>query len=103
MTIADLRIELSAIISSLTSSGFDNADPKIIEKINKTAPMADESGLKEVKRLLENLSGVIKAIQEGKSHTESGAIRLTALDFYLKIFLTTRTLKIYRRYIIEDI
>ena len=84
MTIEDLRTELKLIISSLTSSGFDNADPKIVEKVNKIAVAADESGLKEVKRLLDNLSGAIKAIQEGKSQAESGTVRLTALDFYLK-------------------
>jgi len=84
MTIEDLRTELNIIISSLTSSGFDNADPKIVEKVNTIAVAADESGLKEVKRLLENLSGAIKAIQEGKSQAESGTVRLTALDFYLK-------------------
>ena len=84
MTIEDLRTELKVIISSLTSSGFDNADSKIMEKVNKLAATAGESGMKEAKRLLENLSGAIKAIQEGKSHAESGTIRLTALDFYLK-------------------
>jgi len=84
MTIEDLRTELKVIISSLTSSGFDNADPKIIEKADKLAGAAADSGMKEGKRLLENLSGAIKAIQEGKSQTESGTVRLTALDFYLK-------------------
>ena len=84
MTIEDLRTELNLIISSLTSSGFDNADPIMLEKLNEIAVAADESGMKEVKRLLENLSGAIEAIQEGKSQAESGTVRLTALDFYLK-------------------
>jgi hypothetical protein len=84
MTIEDLRTELKLIISSLTSSGFDNADPKIMEKVDNLAATAGESGMKEAKHLLENLSGAIKAIQEGKSQTESGTVRLTALDFYLK-------------------
>jgi len=84
MTIEDLRTELKLIISSLTSSGFDNADPKIMEKVDKLTVAAAESGMKEGKRLLENLSGAIKAIQEGKSQAESGTVRLTALDFYLK-------------------
>jgi len=84
MTIEDLRAELNTIISILTSSGFENADPKITEKINNTAAAAGESGMKEAKHLLENLSGAIKAIQAGKSQTESGNVRLTALDFYLK-------------------
>jgi hypothetical protein len=84
MTIEDLRTELNLIISSLTSSGFDNADPIMVEKLIEIADAADESGMKEVKRLLENLSGAIKSIQEGKSQAESGTVRLTALDFYLK-------------------
>jgi hypothetical protein len=83
MKIEDLRTELTAIISSLTSSGFNNIDPKIMEKIGKLTVSTGESGMKEIKRLLENLSGVIKAIQEGKSKAESGIVRLTALDFYL--------------------
>jgi translation elongation factor EF-G len=84
MKIEDLRIELGTIISGLTSSGFNNTDPKILEKIDELTVTTGESGMKEVKRLLENLSGAIKAIQEGKSQAESGTVRLTALDFYLK-------------------
>jgi hypothetical protein len=34
--------------------------------------------------LIENLSGAINAIREGKSKAESGHVRLTALEFYLK-------------------
>ena len=84
MTIKELRTELDTIISSLTSSGFNITDSTTAEKIDKLTAAADEAGLKEVKRLLENLSGAIKAIKEGKSQAESGTVRLTALDFYLK-------------------
>jgi hypothetical protein len=84
MTIEELRTELSTIISGLTSSGFKNTDSKTMEKIEKIILATGESGMKEAKRLLENLSGAIKAIQEGKSQAESGTVRLTALDFYLK-------------------
>jgi hypothetical protein len=84
MKIEDLRTKLGTIISSLTSSGFNNTDPNTMEKIDKLIVTTGESGMKEVKRLLENLSGAIKAIQEGKSQAESGTVRLTALDFYLK-------------------
>jgi len=84
MTNEELRTELGTIISSLTSSGFSNTDSEILEKIDKLILAAGESGMKEVKRLLENLSGAVKAIQEGKSQAESGTVRLTALDFYLK-------------------
>jgi hypothetical protein len=84
MKIEDLRTELNTIISSLTSSGFNNADSNTMEKIDKLIAVTGESGMKEAKRLLENLSGAIKAIKEGKSQAESGTVRLTALDFYFK-------------------
>ena len=84
MTIEELRTELKTIISSITSSGFENVDPVTIEKLDKLAAAAGESVMQEGKRLIENLSGVIKAIREGKSQAESGNVRLTALDFYLK-------------------
>jgi hypothetical protein len=48
------------------------------------ASAADEAGIKEGKYLIENLSVVMKAIQERKSKPESGGIRLTALEFYVK-------------------
>jgi hypothetical protein len=84
MKIEDFRTELATMISSLTSSGFNNTDPDIIKKIDKLIAATGESDMKEAKRLLENLSGAIKAIKEGKSQAESGTVRLTALDFYLK-------------------
>ena len=84
MTVEELRKELEKIISALNSSGFAGIDSKTLEKLNNFAASADELGMKEGKHLLENLSAVIKAIQEGKSQPESGNIRLTALDFYVK-------------------
>jgi len=83
MTVEELRTELKTIISGLASSGFENIDSKIIEKLDKLAAHAGESVMQEGKRLIENLSGAMKAIQEGKSKAESGHIRLTALDFYI--------------------
>ena len=84
MTNEELRTELGTIISSLTSSGFNSTDSEIVEKIDKLILATSESGMKEAKHLLENLLGAIEAIQEGKSQAESGTVRLTALDFYLK-------------------
>ena len=84
MTVEDFRIELEKIISGLTSSGFDGIDSGTVEKLDKLAAAAVELGMKEGKHLISNLSGVIKAIQEGKSKAESGSLRLTALDFYVK-------------------
>ena len=84
MTVEELRLELEKTISGLTSSGFGTIDSTAVEKLDKFSVMAGELGMKEGKHLIENLSGAMKAIQEGKSKAESGSIRLTALDFYVK-------------------
>ena len=84
MTVEELRKELETIISNLTSSGFDSIDSEIMEKLDKLAASSGELDMKEGKRLIENLSGAMKSIQEGKSNATSGNLRLTALDFYLK-------------------
>ena len=83
MVIEDLKVELEKIISNLTASGFDNIDSGILEKLEEYALTAGELGMYEGKRLIENLVGVMKAIQEGKSQADSGQVRLTALNFYL--------------------
>jgi hypothetical protein len=84
MTVEELRAELETIVSNLNSSGFGSIDAGIVEKLDKLCAAADGLGMKEGKHLIENLSGAMKAIQEGKSKPESGDIRLTALDFYTK-------------------
>ena len=84
MTVEELRAELEKIASSLTSSGFSNIDAGTMEKLGGFAAAAGELEMKEGKRLIENLSETMKAIQEGKSNADSGNLRLTALDFYLK-------------------
>ena len=83
MTVGELRTGLKTIISSLTSSGFENVDNGIIEKLDKLAIAVGESEMKEGQRLIENLIVTLKAIREGKSKAESGNVRLTALDFYI--------------------
>jgi len=84
MTVEELRTELVKAISALVSSGFETIDSGTVEKLDKFAVSAGELGMKEGKHLIENLVGAMKAIQEGKSKAESGNVRLTALDFYLK-------------------
>ena len=84
MTVEELRTELDKLVSGLTSSGFNSIDSGMVEKLEKYSAAAGELSMKEGKKLLENLSGAIKAIQEGKSKAESGNLRLTALDFYVK-------------------
>ena len=84
MTVEELRTELKSIITVLTSSGFENIDLALVEKLDKLAVSAGESGMKEGKRLTENLSACMKAISNGTSKAESGNVRLTALNFYIK-------------------
>ena len=84
MTGDELRQELEKTISSLSSSGFASIDTGIVEKLDKYAVAATELGMKQGTRLIQNLSGAMKAIQEGKSKAESGSVRLTALEFYMK-------------------
>ena len=84
MTVEELRKELEKIISVFISAGFDNVDSETMAKLDTFGIKAGELGMKEGKKLIDNLSGAIEAIQEGKSKAESGSIRLTALDFYVK-------------------
>ena len=84
MTVDEFKLELEKIVASLFSSGFGNYDPGIVGQMEKLSVCADGLGLKGGKRLLENLSGTMKDIKEGKSLAESGNLRLTALDFYVK-------------------
>ena len=84
MTVEEFRTELEKIILSLSSSDFGTIDPLIIENLDKMAAIAGELGMREGKHLIENLSGAMRAIKEGKSQAESGTVRLTALDFYEK-------------------
>ena len=84
MTVEELRTELETIISSLTSSGFDNVASETMEKLDNLAVTAGKDGMREGRRLMENLSGAIRAIKEGTSQAESGKVRLTALGFYTK-------------------
>ena len=84
MTVEELKTEMEIISSGLSSSGFDSVDSALMEKLENLSVTAGELGMKEGKHLIENLLSAIKAIQEGRSKTESGNLRLTALDFYLK-------------------
>ena len=83
MTVEELRTEVKTIISSLTSSGFENVDSGLMEKLDKLAIAVGELEMKEGQRLIDNLIVTLKAIREGKSKAESGNVRLTALDFYI--------------------
>ena len=84
MAFEEIRTELETIISALSSSGFDSIDAETIEKLEKLAASVEALNMKEGKRLIDNLAEVMKAIKEGKSQSDSGSLRLMALDFYVK-------------------
>ena len=91
MTVEELKAELEKLISGLSSSGFGSIDSGVVEKLDKFAAIAGELGMKEGMHLIQNLSGSMKAISEGKSQATSGEIRLTALDFYVKELSDSKT------------
>ena len=91
MTVEELGTELGKLIPALASVGFKSIDPGAVEKLDKFAAAAGELGMKEGKHLLENLSGVMKSIQEGKSTAGSGNVRLTALEFYINKLSDSKT------------
>ena len=85
MNVEELKSELESITSKLTSTGFNKIETELVEKLEKLAAAADELGMKEGKHLIRNLLSFIKSFQDGKPKIEdSGNLRLTALDFYLK-------------------
>ena len=76
--------DLETVISNITSLGFDKVDPTTIEKLEKISSDAGALGMKTGKRLIDNLSSVLKSFKEGKSSVESISLRFTALEFYKK-------------------
>ncbi|MDR1238697.1 MAG: hypothetical protein LBK27_01155 [Treponema sp.] len=63
---------------------MSNLDPQNIEKLDKFSALAANLGMNSGKKLIENLSAVLKSFREGKSREESVQVRLTAIDFYLQ-------------------
>ena len=88
MTVTELHEELNKIITGLNTSGFCTVKDGICEKLKALHTAAGEIGLKKGKHLIENLLEAIIAIREGKSGEESGKVRLTALEFYMKTMLS---------------
>ena len=75
--------ELEACLKSISTAGLGNLDLQNIEKLDKLSAAAAGLGIDQGKKLVENLSTVLKSFKEGKSGEDSVAVRLTALEFYL--------------------
>ena len=83
-TVESLQKELENCINSINSAGLGSLDVKNIETLEKISAAAAGMGMNQGKKLVDNLSTVLKSFKEGKSPEESVSIRMTALDFYLK-------------------
>jgi hypothetical protein len=79
-----LREELTSCLAGINNAGLGSLDPQISEKLDKFAAAAGGLGMNSGKKLIENLSAVLKSFTEGKSQESSVQVRLTALDFYLQ-------------------
>jgi hypothetical protein len=84
MTIEELREKLNALITGFPDSGFDAVPDGVIGELDVFIHAAESLGMAEGKKLIENLSRVLKSRKAGDSSDESVSIRLTALDFYTK-------------------
>jgi hypothetical protein len=83
-TVESLRGELESCVSHITSSGLASLDPADIEKLEQCSAAAAALGMGQGKKLVDNLSTVLKSFKEGAAKEDSVQIRLTAMDFYLK-------------------
>ncbi|GHV94903.1 hypothetical protein AGMMS50293_12230 [Spirochaetia bacterium] len=83
-TVANLQKELESCLGSINSAGLDKLDSQNIEKLEQISAATDGLGMKQGKKLIDNLCVVLKAFKEEKSTGESVSLRLTALDFYLQ-------------------
>ena len=83
-TVENLQKELENCIKSINSAGLGSLDAKNIEVLDKLSAAAAGLGMNQGKKLIDNLSTVLKSFKEGKSKEDSVSIRMTAMEFYLK-------------------
>jgi hypothetical protein len=83
-SVEELRGELTSCLTQINTAGLSGLDSQIIEKLDEFAAAAGGLGMASGKKLIENLSEVLKSFKDGKSQENSVQVRLTALDFYLQ-------------------
>jgi hypothetical protein len=83
-TVESLREELEKCLSDINSAGLGNVDLQNIDKLEKFAAAAAGLGMNSGKKLIDNLTGVLKSFKEGSAGESSVTVRLTALEFYLQ-------------------
>ncbi|MDR2186344.1 MAG: hypothetical protein LBO80_11875 [Treponema sp.] len=80
--IETIRGELEQVLSDINASGYANVEAGILDRLNTISATAEKLGMKNGKKLIDNLSDVLKSFKEGKSEEKSVALRFTALEFY---------------------
>jgi hypothetical protein len=83
-TVESLREELEKCVSGINSAGLGNFDPQTIDKLEQFAATAAGLGMNSGKKLVDNLTNVLKSFKEGSTGEGSVTVRLTALEFYLQ-------------------
>jgi hypothetical protein len=89
-TIENVCKELEKVVADITAKGAANIDIAICADIEKISLASETLGMKSGKKLIDNLSAVLKSFKEGKSEEGSVAVRVTALDFYIKNVLSNQ-------------
>ena len=82
-SVESLQKELESCINSINSAGLGSLDAKNIEKLDKLSAASSGLGMNQGKKLMDNLSTVLKSFKDGKSTEDSVSLRITALEFYL--------------------
>jgi hypothetical protein len=72
--------ELDKLLSNMTASGYGNAE--YIEQLQKLSAAAESLGMKDGKKLIDNLTETLKSFQAGTADEKSVSVRYTALEFY---------------------
>jgi hypothetical protein len=83
-SVESLRTELEACIAHVNTAGLGSLNLQHLEKLDQLSAIAAGLGMNSGKKLIDNLSGILRSFQEGKSQEDSVQVRLTALDFYLQ-------------------
>jgi c-di-GMP-binding flagellar brake protein YcgR len=77
-----MRGELEQLLADISASGYANVDAGIMSRLDAAGAAAEKLGMKNGKKLVDNLSEVLKAFKDGKTEEKSVALRFTALEFY---------------------
>jgi len=79
-----IHSELEACLKKINSAKLGSLDQAVIDTLDKISAGATGLGMDQGKKLIDNLSAVLKNFKEGKSNEDSVSLRLTAIEFYLK-------------------